>query len=97
MHSPTHGGGWAPEAPLYLVGTDTSARPHLSWPLHQGSSGLVLNFFVWEGLLIRPKTMMSSSFWGRDSPRRTANHGRSDLDPGGFCALENSFFVFEQI
>ena len=34
---------------------------------------------------------------GCDSPRRTANHGRSDLDPGGFCALEKLFVVFEQI
>ena len=55
MHSPAHGGGWAPEAPLYLVGADTSARPHLSRPLHQGSWGLVLDFFVWEGPLIHSK------------------------------------------
>ena len=41
--------------PLYLVGADTSARPHPSRPLHQGSWGLVLDFFVWEGLLIHSK------------------------------------------
>ena len=32
-----------------------------------------------------PKVEKSPSFWGRDSPRRTANHGRSDLDPGVFA------------
>ena len=59
MHSPAHGGGWAPEAPLYLVGADTSARPHLSRPLHQGSWGLVLEFCVWEGPLIHSKKIMN--------------------------------------
>ena len=59
MHSPAHGGGWAPEAPLYLVGADTSARPHPSQPLHQGSWGLVLDFFVWEGPLIHSKKIMN--------------------------------------
>ena len=59
MHSPAHGGGSAPDAPLYLVGADTSARPHPSRPLHQGSWGLVLDFFVWEGPLIHSKKIMN--------------------------------------
>ena len=45
--------------PLYLVGADTSARPHPSRPLHQGSWGLVLDFFVAEGPLIHSKKIMN--------------------------------------
>ena len=53
------GGGRAPDTPLYLVGADTSARPHPSRPLHQGPWGLVLDFFVWEGPLIHSKKIMN--------------------------------------
>ena len=45
--------------PLYLVGAGTSARPHPSRPLHQGSWGLELDFFVWEGPLIHSKKIMN--------------------------------------
>ena len=59
MHGPAHGGGSAPDPPLYLVGADTSARPHPSRPLHEGSWGLVLEFFVCEGPSIHSKKIMN--------------------------------------